>query len=181
MPNVRAAARVGPGWLRVAPLGTAMPATLAAAWNAAFVLIGYTVSGHEFEISPNFEDIEVAEELSPIATHETARGYNLRFTMAEYTAANLKTALNGGTITTGTGIVTFEPPPAGVFTEVMFGWESTDNLQRRVWKRCVQVGSITIAHGKAPARAEIPNDFRVLVPTDLSVPWYEIIDSDYVV
>lgn len=179
MPDVLAASRVGPGWLYVAPLGSTLPTDLATAWDAAFVQVGYTEAGHEFEIAPEFEDIQVAEELSPIATYETARNYNVRFNMAEYTAGNLQTALNGGTITAGTGIVTFEPPDAGVFTEVMLGWEASDGLQRRVWKRCIQTGSIVISHNKAPARATIPVDFKVLIPTDNSAPWFEIIDDDY--
>ncbi|WP_372741346.1 hypothetical protein [Neptunomonas sp.] len=179
MADVLAASRVGAGTLYVAALGSTLPTDLATAWDAAWVEVGYTEAGHEFEITPTFEDIEVAEELSPIATYETARNYNVRFNMAEYTAANLKTAFNGGTITAGTGIVTFEPPDAGVFTEVMLGWEATDAFQRRVWKRCIQTGTITVTQNKAPNRASIPVDFRVLIPTDNSAPWFEIIDDDY--
>lgn len=175
--EVPAAKRVGPGKLYIAPLESTLPTDLATAWDAAWVELGYTEEGHEFEIAPTFEDLEVAESLEPLDTFETTRLLNVRFTARQYTARNLQIAQNGGTIVTGTGIVTFEPPETGDRTAVMIGWEADDNLQRKVWKQCIQTGSVTTAARKAPTAQSVPMDFRVLVPDDGSIPWFEIFED----
>lgn len=179
MPNDPKAVRVGPGKLYIAPLGTAEPADLTTAWNAAFVALGYTDNGTEIVIDQTFEDVTVHEELEPVEIAQTARQVTVNFAAAEITATNLQRALNGGTITSGTGIVTFEPPAAGVYTPVMLGWESDDGLERFVFRRCINTGSTTMARRRAPDKATIGMSFRCTKPTGAAVFKY-IHDTDYV-
>lgn len=157
--------RVGPGWLYLAPLGSPEPSDLASAWDDDWVQIGYTDDGSSFVFDQTFEDVTVAEEYDPIDTLQTARQIAINFAAAELTAENLQTAFNGGTISAGGGLVTFEPPDAGDYTPVMLGWEATDGLERWVFRRCVQVGSVEIPRRRAPQKAVIPMSFRANKPT----------------
>jgi hypothetical protein len=160
--------RVGPGWLLVAPLSSTEPTDLTTAWNAAWVQVGYTDDGSSFVFDQTFEDVTVAEEYDPIDTLQTARSITINFAAAEITAENLHRAFNGGTIDTSGGQVTFEPPDAGDFTPIMLGWEAGDGLERWVFRRCVQVGSVEIARRKAPQKATIPMSFKATKPTGAS-------------
>lgn len=155
--------RVGPGWLRIAPVGSTEPVDLLAAWDASFVLLGYTAEGHSFSSSQTFEPVEVAEEIDPIRHEPTGREMKVDFAMAEMTALNLSRAMNGGVVnTTGVGvdqITTFEPPTPGEEVRVALGWESADGQERWVWRKCLQTGDIEIARRKAPDKATIPASF----------------------
>lgn len=181
--DVRAALRVGPGHLYIAPEGSTIPTDLMTAWDAAWTGLGYTESGHEFRIQPTFEERPVAEELVALDSFETQRTYMVAFALAQITAENLQTALNGGTITPSgvapNEIVTFEPPAPGDVTKIMIGWQAIDGLERLVWKRCQQEGQITIPRRKAPEAANIPAEFKVFIPLDGSVPWAHILDANY--
>jgi hypothetical protein len=169
MPNDPRFVRVGPGIVKVAVLGTTAPTTLLAAWDVGFVDLGYTDAGSTWTFENTFEDVNVAEEFDPVLVAQTARSINIAVAAKEMTARNLQIAFNGGTITpSGTPpneIITYEPPPAGVFTELMIGWQHVDNLERYIFRRCLQVGSVEIARQKAPNAAMIPMTFRVLKPT----------------
>lgn len=171
--------RVGPGMLYIAALGSTEPTDLATAWDAAWVDLGYTTEGSTFTFDNTFEDVPVEEELDPIATLQTQRLTTVAFAAAELTARNLQIALNGGTITAGTGIVTFEPPDAGDFTSVMVGWEADDGLERWIFRKCTQVGSTEITRRKAPNIAALPMEFRCAKPTG-EAAFAAIIDTDYV-
>lgn len=170
--------RVGPGVLRIAPLGTAEPTDLTTAWDAAWVELGYTEEGSNFVFDNTFEDVNVAEEYEPIDILQTARSIAVNFTAAELTATNLQRAFNGGDVTTALGEVTFEPPEAGDYTPVMLGWESDDAMERWVFRRCIQVGSVDIGRKKAPAKAAVPMSFRATKPAGAK-PFMFIHDADY--
>ncbi len=244
--------RVGPGWLRINAVGGTEPTDLTTPWDTSWTLLGYTEEGHEGAIEPNFEPLEVAEELTPVDYIETSRNMRVSFSLAELTAAHLGIAMNGGTIvgptdtlraigtvtiaastdvlttsvahglvvgdrvktgtvTTTTGITsatvyyvksvpstttltlsatsggvildmttdgsisalsevtgtvtTFDPPEIGVVTKVALGWEATDGLERWIWRKCIQTGSITLARRKAPAKTLVPCEFRVIKQT----------------
>ena len=172
------AIRVGPGRLLIAPVGSTEPTDLATAWDAAWVELGYTNEGSTFSFENTFEDVTVAEEYDPVAIMQTARNISVSFAAAEVTAANLQTALNGGTITAGVDIVTFEPPAAGEFSYVAVGWESTDTLERWVFRKGIQTGAVEMTRRKAPDKAAIPMAFRFVKP-DGAAPFTFIHDDDY--
>lgn len=177
MPNDSSQVRLGPGVLKVAPLGTAIPTDLATAWNVAWVDLGYTEEGHAVRMTTNVEPVPVAEELDPISYEPTGREMSVAFAAAQMTALNLSYALNGGTITSGTGIVTFEPPDPGDITRVMLGWESTDALERWVFKRCISTGDIEIARRKAPDKSTVPMEFMLEMVAGGGAPFVAIFDD----
>lgn len=170
--------RLGPGRLYIAPVGTPEPADLAASWNAAFVDIGYTEEGHSFSSSTTFDPVSVAEEIDPISYEATGRESSVSFALAQMTAKNLSRALNGGTLTTGTGIVTFEPPDPGEEVRVAIGWESQDGLERWVFRKCLQTGAVDIARRKAPDKATIPVQFMCEIVAGGGKPFVAIFDDD---
>lgn len=169
--------KVGPGRLKVAPVGSTEPADLTSPWGAAWVDLGYTEEGHSFTATPSFEPVEVAEEIDPIRYEATGREMRVGFSLAEMTATNLSRALNGGTITTGSGIVTFEPPDPGSEVRVALGWESKDGKERWVWRKCLQTGDIEIARRKAPDKALIPCEFMLEIVAGGLKPFKAIFDG----
>lgn len=172
------AVRIGPGILKIAPLGSTEPDDLATAWDAAFVDLGYTEEGSSFVFENTFEDVMVAEELEPVEILQTTRQITVNFAAAELTATNIQRAFNGGEVVTALGVVTFEPPDAGDYTPVMIGWESDDGLERWVFRRCIQVGNVEIARRKAPAKAQVPMSFRCTKPEGVA-SFVFIHDDDY--
>lgn len=158
---------LGPGKLNISPLGSTEPTDLVTAWSAVdadWVGLGYTEDGSEFRYALTTEAVEVAEELDNVSTQTTGRASALAFSLAELTATNLKRALNGGTITAGAGIVTFEPPDLGAEVRCMLGWESEDATERWVFRQCFQVGDLAIPRRKGAAKAVIPCEFNLEKP-----------------
>jgi hypothetical protein len=179
MAGTPTAVRVGPGWLYIAPVDSVEPTNLSGDWAAAWVPLGYTDQGSSFMFDNTFENVVVEEEYDPVHVLQTARQITLSFAAAELTARNVQIAFNGGTIDTNTGVVTFEPPDPGVYTPVAIGWESDDGLERWIYRRCVQVGSVEIQRRKAPQKAIIPMQFRATKPDDAATFSF-IHDADYV-
>lgn len=160
--------KVGAGLLYVAPVGSTEPNDLTTPWSTVdsdWVPFGYTEEGHNFSSEPNFEPIEVAEELEPIRFEQTATTQSLEFAAAEMTVNNLKYAFNGGTVTTISGtVVEYLPPTLGSATRVALGWESNDGEERWIFRKCLQTGNVTVARNKAPNKATIPMTFRLENP-----------------
>lgn len=173
------AVRVGPGKLYIAPLGTDEPENLTDPWDYDWIPMGYTNEGSNIVFDNTFEDVEVAEELEPVHILQTRRQITINFALAEITAANMQRAFNGGTIEIASGEVTFEPPAAGEYEEVMIGWEAEDGLERWVFRRCIQVGSVDMARRRAPDNATLPMSFRASKPADAAA-FVFIHDEDYV-
>lgn len=173
--------KVGPGLLYIAQLGTTEPTNLTTPWatvSANWLPIGYTEEGHEFSSEPSFEPIEVAEELVPIRYEEAAKNESLSFAAAELTVENLQRAFNGGVVTTLSGtVVRYEPPALGSATRAMLGWESNDATERWIFRKCVQVGNVTIARRKSPDKALINMEFRLEVVGGGVKPWTAIMDT----
>lgn len=161
------AVRKGPGILKAAPIGTAVPTDLATAWNVAWVDLGYTDEGSEFVFNQTFEDVMVAEELEPIDVIQTVRQTLLRFALSELSAANMQRAQNGGTIT-GTTTLSFEPPGVGAYTPIMLGWEdlAATTKERWVFRRCIQQGSFTIPRRKGAVKSSLTGlEFSAVKPS----------------
>lgn len=159
---------LGPGYLYIGPIGTPEPADLTTAWTTvspSWAALGYTTDGSEFDYKLTTAPVDVAEELDPISVQTTGREAILIFGMAEITATNFKRALNGGTITTGTGIVTFEPPDLGTEVRTMLGFESEDHTERWVFRQCFQTGQLKVARKKGAANAAIDVEFTLEKPT----------------
>jgi hypothetical protein len=164
--------RLGPGQLYIAPLGTAEPTTLSAV-ATGFVALGYTETGSEIDFATTYDDVEVAEEVDPVAVIKTKRLISIKVIAAEITARNFQYAMNGGTIGSPTaGYVTFDPPlTSDSDVHVMLLWQADDNQERWLFRECNQVGTITIPRHKGKDMAKIPMEFRALVPATALKPF----------
>lgn len=175
--NAQAVA-LGPGYLYLAVLGSTEPVDLAAAWAAAWKPLGYTQEGTTHSYSPEYEDVDVAEELDPIDSIATSRAISVQFGAAENTALNYKRAMNGGLITvSGTApdeVFKFEPPDLGDEVYTMIGFESEKHDERWVWRQCKQVGSAETNRRKGAEKALIPMEFRAYVPAAGGKPFVRL-------
>jgi hypothetical protein len=161
------ALRLGPGYLYAGPIGTPEPADLTTPWatvSAAWAAIGYTEDGNELNYNPSTSPVDVAEELDHIQVVTTGRDSSVRFAMSQITATNMKYAFNGGVLTTGTGIVTFEPPDLGTEVRLMLGFEAEDHTERWVYRQAFQTGTITLGRHKGANNASIAVEFSLEKP-----------------
>lgn len=171
MPNDRSKVKFGPGKLYSAVVGSTEPTDLTTAWAVAWTHLGYTDEGSSFTYSPDFEDIEVAEENNPIDVIKVGEELTVEFALAQLTAANLQIVMNGGTVTTGgtgaTTINTFEPLGADAApVYIALGWENLGTVTERwVWRKCLQTGDVEIERRKGSDKATLPGEFRVIQPT----------------
>lgn len=165
-----------PGYLFWAPIGTALPTNTVAgskftdAWASPWVSLGATEEGSTFSYSINVEPISVAEFFDPIKYATTERSGNMAFNLADWTLANYKRAMNGGTLSvvSGTGATqlnSYEPPDPGAEVRSMIGWESLDSTVRIVIRQALNGAEIASAFQKAPAFAVIPCQFQFEKPT----------------
>lgn len=171
-----AAISTGPGILFIASGGSAEPTDLITAWPSAWTNLGYTKEGNTYSHQPKVAAIEVAEEFYPIGYVTEAYESMVKFKLAENTASNLKRALNGGTITVGSGFVTFEPPAPGAEVRVMIGFQSQDGQERVVFRQCFQQGAIETDRKKGADYATIPVEFKLEKPAGLQ-PWKHMFKS----
>lgn len=181
MPLDGSKVKVGPGYLYGhLTVGAPEPVDLTTPWTTVdpgYFQFGYTDGGHQVNINPKFDAIAVEEELTPVRYEENLREIGMDFALAEMTARNLQIVHNGGTIVTGTGIVTFEPPVTGQVTRIVIGWQSLDNEERWVFRKCVQTGSIGIARKKSPNKATLPASFMCETPSGAVRPYKAIYDT----
>lgn len=164
------------GYLFRAPLLTAEPTNTVVgskftdAWPGAFISLGATEDGSEFNYESKVEPAMVAEFFDPIKYSTTERSGSFAFNLADYTLANFKVALNGGTLTvvSGTGTTqlnSYTPPTPGTEVRTMLGWESLDNTMRVIVYQCINGGTIKSSFKKAPTYATLACDFKFEVPS----------------
>ena len=165
-----------PGYLWIAPLGTAEPTPTVTgskftdALPVAWIPFGATTEGSTFSYATTIEAIRVAEYFDPIRYSTTERNGSIAFNLANWTLSNYKRALNGGvaavtpTGTSGTELSTFEPPAAGSETRAMLMWESTDATVRLLMRQVIQGGEVSSAFQKAPSIAAIPCTYNLEIP-----------------
>jgi hypothetical protein len=152
------------------PTNTVAGSKFTDAWAAAWINLGATENGSTLSYSSTVEAVSVAEFFDPIKYATTGRAGNIAFNLADYTLANWKRALNGGTMTlvSGTGataLTSLSPPAPGAETRVMIGWESLDSTTRLICYQTLQGGEIQSAFQKAPALGLIPVQFNFEVPS----------------
>jgi hypothetical protein len=157
---------LGPGFLHNAILGTPEPIDLITPWEEVgnWIPLGYTNAGSEFMSQLQTAAVKVAEELETIKNAPTDRMSSVTFDLAQLTATNLQVASNGGTITTGNGVVFFDPPDLGDEQRCMIGWESEDHTERWIFRQCLMNGQLKITRQKGASNATIACTFELEKP-----------------
>lgn len=171
-----------PGFLWIAPLGTAAPTNTVTAGvfsdsvDVAWIPLGATTEGSNFSYASTVEAIRVAELFDPVKYVTTERTGSIAFNLADWTLSNYRRALNGGiaaltpTGSAGSELTTLEPPDPGEEVRSMILWESTDSTVRLMLRQCLQGGEVSTAFAKAPDVAAIPCTFNIETPAT-GKPW----------
>lgn len=171
----------GPGIIRYAPLGTAIPSITAAAskvsatWTS-WVAPGSTDAGVTYTESVDTADIKVAESLYPVRTVVTGKSCRIAFVLNEISDLNWKLAMNGGTITTsGTGATklnTYVPPLVGSEVRVMLAFQSLLDDEIIVWPQVFNVGNVEYVRGSYETKAGLSVEFNAEIPaTGYTTPY----------
>jgi hypothetical protein len=158
---------LGPGYLYYAQIGTPEVTDLITAWatvSVNWIPLGYTDQGSQFNYQLNTDPVDVAEELDPISNAPTGRASSVSFALAEITATNLKRVSNGGTIVTGAGIATFEPPDLGTEVRSMLGFESEDHSERWVFRQCFMSGQLQMQRQKGASNTTMAAEYSLEKP-----------------
>lgn len=173
---------VSPGFLWMAPLGTAAPTNTVTAGKfsdavaAAWLPLGATSEGSTFSNQVDVEPVEVAEFFDPVMYATTGRHASIAFALASWTLSNYQRAVNGGvaalvpTGASGSELTTLEPPDPGNEVRCMLLWESTDATVRLMIRQAIQGGEVQSEFKKAPDKAIIPCTYNLEVPTT-GKPW----------
>lgn len=167
-----------PGYLWIAPLlstppvNTVVGSVFTDAIVAPFIMLGATANGSTFSYATTVEPIRAAEFPDPIEYATTERKGSFAFNLLDYTAANLRRALNGGvgalTATSGsttTSLFDVEPVDLGSEVRAMLLWESTDATVRLLVRQALNGGEMQSAFTKAPDTAVIPFEFSLEKPS----------------
>lgn len=167
------AIKTGPGLIRYAPLGTAIPTVTAVAskvvatWTS-WVSVGSTEEGLTYSESTDTEDISVAESPYPVKVVTTGKSGTVEFGMAQVDTLNWKLANNGGTIvttgTTTTKLDTFIPPLVGSEVRIMLAFQSQDDDEIIIWPQCFNSGGFEAARASISTKHLLPVSFAVELP-----------------
>lgn len=145
-------ARVGPGILYFAPLGTAEPASPTASIDAAFKKLGYTEKGSTWGVDLTVQRFYVAEAFEPIIVRVTQRLSHAEFNLAETDPFKVQIALNGdsSTITAVGPFSKFDPPDVGNEVRGMLLWRSavTPCDEQIVMRQVLQTGNLSTSRTK---------------------------------
>lgn len=181
-PITSAAVQTGPGRLRYAPLGTAIPSfsvttsKFAPTWTS-WVDVGSTDAGITYTEAAETADIKVAESLYPVRTVVTGKSSRIAGVLNEVTDINWKLVNNGGTIaitgSTGTKMSEYTPALAGSEVRVMLSFQSNGDDEIIVWPQVFQVGSMEYARATFETKAGLSFEFNAEIPaTGYTTPYH---------
>lgn len=164
--------QTNPGRLYYAALGTTEPTDASTALPSAWKVVGYTDAGTTFSFNYTTEDINVAEEVYPVLTAQTAADGLISFEMSESTRKRLALAFGAGAAEVDSA-ASFEPPDLGLQVSVMFVWDLLDTASalnvRWLFRKCYPAGAIEIRSQKAPNVRLVPVSMKLLKPDAAAV------------
>lgn len=170
------------GSVRVAPLATADPADIAAAWPAGWVDLGYTSEdGVTFTDAKTLEAIPVWQLLYPARRVITERDATAAFVLRQFGPDQVKLAFGGGDITEdggpGTGNFRYTPPPPEDLDEQRLGieWLDGDKTFRLIMPRGIVTENVETNIVRTAAQ-DLPITFGI-VGQDGVDPWYLLTDD----
>lgn len=172
------------GTIRVAPVGTTLPAintSPTASLNASFSYsLGYvTEDGVKFTTTPEIQEFKGWQSQQAVRRERTGYEAMLSFELEQWNEQNVVFAFGGGAVTSSAGNYTYRPP------------SSTDNLTERSlvldwrdgtknYRIVVPRGTVTEATETSLQRGALSTlsvGFKALAPTDGSEPWFLLTDD----
>lgn len=134
--------------------GVTTLSSLSTAPTGGWTAVGATSDGVTLTIKQSYTELEADQVLDVAGNRLTKREMTIETNLAELTLANLQTALNGGSIATGTGTSTFDPganlsgaEPA--YSALIIDGVSPGGKPRRVIvRKALQTGDVQFAYKK---------------------------------
>lgn len=99
----------------------AEPANPTVAPAVGWVDLGLTDDATNLVIAQSFESIRAQQVLDVLLSVPTERAFTVEANLLQATLENYQMAANGGTITAGTGVRTFEPETDPVAKDITYG------------------------------------------------------------
>ena len=164
---------LGTGAFYTAPHGETFPTNPTTAIAGNWTDPGYSEDGWNLVADLTYEYFTPAEEIDPIAVIKMAQEIHFRGVVVQFSLANLKVALGGGTIVTDAGppaIATYTPPASDAFDyfATLFRTKAPESAPGNTDIRDVQVprmlsvSSLDIAHMKGASPSSVAMDFRAI-------------------
>lgn len=180
MPQTTDDIRVGANsHLFVAPVGTAEPATIAAAMPAGWVDIGYTdENGFKVTDTKTVTPIPVAQLFYAARRIISARDFSLDFVLRQFDAESVKLGFGGGAITLdGAGEYRYTPPSPEFIDERAMCAEFLDGAftYRFIIPRGLVTNNVVSEFTRTKA-ADLPITFS-LIGQDNVEPWLILTDD----
>lgn len=151
-------AAMGPGTIYVADFGATEPAEdatgLATTPGAEWTMVGGTMGGISTTIDQDFKDLEFDQVPMPIGARKIKDRITVKFKMAEVTLNNLVLALNGGTVTPGSGYDKFVPDLTNTngepdYKAIIIDGTGDKGLKRRICiRKTITVDPIELMYDK---------------------------------
>lgn len=151
----------GPMSVYTAPFGSAEPADTAVATQppgAPFADAGATTGGAKIKYDQKFFELQVDQLVDSAGRRLTQRDVSVKTNLAEPTLANLKLALNGGTVTSsGTGATlndAYDPADTAAATQptyiavILDGFGPNGKPRRVVLRKCINIDAVEIEYKK---------------------------------
>lgn len=175
---------IGPGKLWLAPLGTITSAyapissgnvfTLGSTsndvpGNAAWIPIGASKSGGEFDVTLTTADVTVEELYDPVKVVPTARKTGFKFEMAQINTTNWAIAVNNATSAwngtpSATGVAFMDPPAVGSETRYQLLFCNNDQDFVLVLWQVLQIGSLAEKFQKGANYSTLLADWNAEIP-----------------
>lgn len=140
----------------VEPTAPASSAVATAPSSAVWTPVGGTRGGVQLQINQTFVNLDLDQIVDVPDVRRTARDWMVTASLAQITLENLKMALNGGTVTSGTGYKELNPDAGMTETQIDYlsilfdGYAPGFGQKRRrvIMRKCVSVESIALQNNK---------------------------------
>lgn len=152
------------GTVRVAPYGTALPTTVAAAPNAAFIDLGYvSEDGVTIKDAKTTSDINVWQSFYAARKLITARDFSISFVLRQWSGPQVEFAFGGATVTAAGGEFKVSPPAAETLDirSMLVDWSDGSKNFRLVIPRGIVSEDVETKLVR-DAAADLPIGFSVL-------------------
>lgn len=157
----------GTGTVWVAPYGTALPTTEAAAPHAAFFDLGYTTEGGvKISKDEKFQGIPAWQSLDEVRRLRTERELMITTELLQFSRQTLLTAMGGGTVTKTGNTYKYVLPAASAALEelsLIVDFVDGQNTFRHVFPRVTINDGVELTGNRKDATT-LPLAFKALAP-----------------
>lgn len=167
------------GTVRVAPTGTPEPADINAAFDGAWVDLGFTSEdGVTATDAKTLETIPVWQMFYPGRRIITERDFTLAFALRQFAGAQVEFAFGGGEVSAdGPGAFRYTPPAPEVIDERMLAveWLDDDKTYRLILPKGMVTENVETKIVRTAA-SDLPITFGVIGEDGVD-PWYLLTDD----